>query len=262
MRTIQLSALAGGIDRQRPKGGASADWLYDLVNGYVTEAGTLEARPGTYEDIELPAGCKGLMAFNDKLITFRNTAGSTGNALYEIEVITDPDEPSAEITRIHFADPFLGRPYVVAEFDSGNIRHYWLQEVDSWAIKTPHAVGDLVQPTTPNGYLYRAHRLGDPNPTWAPGVPRAVDDVVEPTGSNGFKYRVVDVLGDNPRSGSEEPDWPEAAGETIIEDADLGPQAPPPGSGDTDPTIFNPDGIGTPPEGVRDRYDGIYDRER
>lgn len=262
MRTVQLSALSGGIDRQRPKGGASAEWLYDLVNGYVTEAGTIVSRPGTYEDIELPVGCKGLVAYNGKLITFRTTAASTGNALYEVEVITDPAVPASALTRIHFAAPFLGYLYVVAEFASGNVYHYWLQEVDTWAAETPTGIGDLVQPSTPNGYLYRAHRLGDPNPVWAAGVPRAVNDVVEPTESNGFKYTVTAVLGDNPRSGSTEPDWPEEDGATIIEDADLGPPAAPVASGDTDPSITNPDGNYTPPPDVRDRYDGIYDRER
>lgn len=262
MRTVQLSMLAGGIDRQRPKGGASADWLYDLVNGYVTEAGTAESRPGTYEDIELPAGCKGLVAFDGKLVTFRATSASTGNALYEVEVITDPVVPASPLFRIHFAAPFLGYLYVVAEFESGNVYHYWLQEVATWAQKTPTAVGDVVQPTVPNGYVYRAHRLGDPNPVWAAGVPRTVGDVVEPTESNGFKYEVIDTLGTNPRSGSDEPDWPEANGETIIEDADLGPPPGAPSTGGTDPGLENPTGSDVPGSGVRDRYDGIYDRER
>jgi hypothetical protein len=44
MRDIPLTAIKGGINRTRTKGGARADTLYDLLNVYVTEDGTVQAR--------------------------------------------------------------------------------------------------------------------------------------------------------------------------------------------------------------------------
>ena len=41
MRAIPLTTIKSGINRLRTKGGARADTLYDLLNGYVTEAGTV-----------------------------------------------------------------------------------------------------------------------------------------------------------------------------------------------------------------------------
>ena len=55
-----INALTAGINRLRTKGGASNDGLYDLLNGYVTLAGTIVSRPGTVEDATLPAGTVGL----------------------------------------------------------------------------------------------------------------------------------------------------------------------------------------------------------
>ena len=46
-RIVYLNALKAGISRLRTKGGPDPETLYDLVNGYVTQAGTVESRPGT-----------------------------------------------------------------------------------------------------------------------------------------------------------------------------------------------------------------------
>ena len=256
MRTVSLTTARGGINRLRIKGGPSPEVLYDCINGYVNQDGEVVSRPGSEQEIVLPSGTKGLCAFNGKLYVFSATAGlSTGNAKYVIEVLRDPVSPASAITAIHFAKPYLGAIYVVAEFASGNTYHYWLQAGATWAAKTGYGVGDVVQPTTPNGFAYRAHRLGNPNPVWAPGVPRqdatpGPVSIVEPTTPNGFLYVCTATTGASPRSGTIEPEWPASNGATVVEDVDVGTATvatPPTGTTTPPPT-------GTLPDSYRDRY--------
>lgn len=247
-RLQQLNSFADGINRQKVKGGPKSTALYDLVNGYVDQSGAAVSRPGTVQDIELPAGTKGLMAFNGGLVVFSHLVLTTSNPdKYTVETIMHPTIPSAPLLEIHFAGPFLGIPYVVAEFVNGDVFHYWLQRRSPWAPNTFYRVGDVVEPTTPNGFAYRANRIGDPGISWAPDVARAVGDKIEPTAYNGYEYTAVETYGANPRSGSIEPTWPTEDGARVTEDTD----GATPGAGGTTPT---PTGNTTLPADVEDRY--------
>lgn len=250
-RMVALNALDGGITRQRVKGGANPKWLYDLVNGYVGPDGKVYSRPGTTDEIQLPEGTRGLCSANGKLVVFASSVVASPDPLVEVEVLTHPTDPTAELLDIHFAAPFLGGAsgvylYVVAEFNDSSVYHYWLRHADTWEASTVYQLGDLVEPTVPNGFVYRASRLGDPGVLWAPGVKRAVGDVVEPTTFNGFSYECVETIGDNPRSGAAEPVWPEEDGAQVIEDTERD-QPTTPSTGTTDP------GTDLPPD-LRDRY--------
>lgn len=212
----------GGINRLRQKGGVSRTVLYDLVNGYITADDSAESRPGTETHATLPSGTKGLMAFDGGLVVFSHEAKAVPSG-YTCEIVIHPTEPTTALLDIHFAGPFLGYPYVVAEFADGATYHYWLQRRSTWEAETAYGLGDVVEPTVPNGYAYRAKRLGAPAVVWAPDVPRVVGDRVEPTEPNGFIYEVTDVTGASPRSGDTEPTWPEQDGATVYEDTDLTP---------------------------------------
>ncbi|GAB2619881.1 hypothetical protein [Novilysobacter erysipheiresistens] len=233
MAMFQLNASKGGISRQRVKGGADKDTLYDLVNGYVDASGAIVSRPGTEQAYALPAGTKGLCAFNNGLTVFSHLA-KTVPAGVTCEQVIHPTDDTQALADIHFASPIMQILYVVAEFANGDIRHYWLQQPDAWAANTHYRAGQLVAPSVPNGYVYRAKRMDAPNPLWAPEVARSVGDVVEPTTANGFKYTVNEVLGAAPRSGLTEPDWPTEDGARIDENVDLNasevpqPSDPPP----------------------------------
>lgn len=245
-RIVELNALEGGITRLRTKGGANPKWLYDLENGYVLQDGSIQSRPGTTDEIILPAGTKGLCTFDGGLVVFSNAA-KTVPAGVTCEVITHPTLPAQELLDIHFAGPFLGYLYVVAEFADGEVCHYWLQRRDAWKANTSYTAGDVVEPSVRNGFAYRAHRLGNPATTWAPNVTRALTDVVEPTTANGYQYTVVDTLGSNPRSGTTEPTWPTSEGARVSEDTDLTAPATPGTGTSTTPTD-------TLPQDVVDRY--------
>lgn len=222
MRPVPLTVLKGGINRLRTKGGARADMLYDLVNGYLTDAGTAKSRPGTERVATLPSTTKGLVSFGGSLHTFSN-AVVVVPAGYLLHVITHPDDVTLEITKVHFAKPFMGYLYVVAEFeedDDGDagIFHYWLREV-TWTANTIFTLGDVVVPTTPTGVAYKATRLVAARPLWAASVARTTGDQIEPTVANKYYYTVTTTVGANPHSGTTEPNWPVSEGATINEDA-------------------------------------------
>lgn len=247
-RIEKLNALKQGINRLRVKGGADPGSLYDLENGYVAQDGSIVSRPGTSADATLPAGTKGLMAFDGAMVVFSNAVKTGMPDGYSCEVLAHRDDPDIGIAQIHFAVPFLGYPYVVAEFDTGDVYHYWLQAGTEWTANTAFKEGDVIVPTTPNGLAYRAKRLNPAAPAWAPSVARTVGDIVEPTTPNGFQYEVIDTIGTNPKSSATEPAWPEEDGATINEDADI----------ETSSTSTTTDGTPTLPDDLRDRYNNRY----
>ena len=220
MRREVLTTVKGGITRLRTKGAALKDTLYDLLNGYVTAARTVKVRPGTFLTETLPAGTVGLVAFEGNLHVFASTLVSSIPSGYVLDVLRSPDGDALTITTIHFAEPFMGALYVVAEFSDGGIYHYWVRSAADWEADTEYDLHALVTPTTPDGYVYKATRLGNPYPSWTPAAPRAVDDIVEPTTYSGYYFKVISVIGDEPKSGDFEPIWPTDAGALITEDTD------------------------------------------
>ena len=273
MRPLTLTTIRGGINRLRPRGGARPDVLYDLVNGYVTEVGTIKSRPGTERVATLPSETRGLCAFQGVLHTFCHKFVAVPEG-YKLSILQHPDpeldeygyyfdapeeNPNGVLEKIHFSEPFLGGLYVVAEFADGQVFHYWLRPGSTWQANTVYGQDTFVEPTVPNGILYQATRLGDPLPTWQKDEPRydATDPYepqseIEPTVYNGYYYRCIDVAGPNPRSGTTEPEWPTVEGYTITERTDTGlPEettldnaAPPPAGSTTTTTTSAPAGGG------------------
>lgn len=265
MRSAPLTTIKGGINRLRVKGGARADSLYDLVNGYITEANKPVARPGTRRKATLDNSTRGLCAFGGSLHVFSHQQAAVPDG-FTINVLVHPDTVELgefhALSKIHFVAPLMGALYVVAEFDDGDIYHYWLQAGEQWAAETVYDIGDLVRPVTANGFVYRAERTTAANPVWAADVPRYdgynaynAQSVVEPTEYNGYYYVCTLAQGDNPRSGTTEPTWPTNEGETVVETADnSGQQA-------TEVAASNPDPTTTPASETRDRYGATYGGE-
>lgn len=254
-RSVALTTIKGGINRQRTKGGALQDSLYDLVNGYVSKSKTIIVRPGNERVYELPTNTagdgttKGLMAFDGALHVFSDdvVAVPTGVVLHVLtHPNATPDAPIA-IAQINFAAPFMGFPYVSATFENGDTYHYWLQSGDAWTADTAYKLGDIVVPTDPFGLVFQAQRLTDPRIAWQANVQRALNDEIEPTVYNDFFYTVVETQGTNPRSGTTEPVWPTADGAQVFEDAD---------GASSQPSSFTavPDISAVPAPGISDRY--------
>jgi hypothetical protein len=226
---VALTTVKGGINRLRTKGAASKDALYDLLNGYVTTQKTVKVRPGTYRRASVP-GTKGLCSFDESLHVFAASSVAVP-AGYTLHLLTHPagtneDGSAIDIAEIHFAAPFMGFLYVVAEFEDadfdhglGSVFHFWLQTGDVWQADTVYKLGDIVTPTVANGRAYQATRLGAAYQSWKKGVERELGDIVEPTVYNDFYYTAVEVIGENPVSGETEPVWPTSDGERVAEDS-------------------------------------------
>jgi hypothetical protein len=243
MRPVTLSVIQGGIQRLREKGNANPNSLYDLVNGHVTLDQHIRSRPGTFRVASVP-GTMGLVSFNGLLHVFAAEPVDVPPG-FVCNVLIHPaaDATPIPLSRIHFAAPFMGALYVVAEFDFDpnapldiddggfageddpedakkrqRIYHFWLRgQGQSWKPNYEYSFNQLVEPKPPNGYYYAASRAGAANPAWGPGQPRDVGDLVEPTVYNEYFYEVTFVSGSNAASGRDEPDWPLVSGGQVTE---------------------------------------------
>lgn len=257
MRTVPLTSARGGIDRLRTKGSARADTLYDLVNAYVTASNSIKPRPGTEETYLLPEGTFGLTAYRSKLVVFATENIPLYNDLFELQILKHPTISDEPLFAIHFAQPFLGYLYVVAEFQNLDVFHYWLQPVDQWEGYTVYEEGDVVEPTVPNGYAYRARRTDQARLTWQPSEQRNIGDQREPTTANGYYYTIIDIeqggetSPTNVQGSATEPTWTAEDGALVYEDVNSGNSSPA-----TTPSTGS-DGSGgsdTVPPDIEDRY--------
>lgn len=217
MRAVTLSAQKAGISRLRDKGGASPQTLYTLLNGYVTTAKTLRARPGRTKVATAQPGTVGLTAFNSQFYVFASTLFAQIDPDVTCVALPHPSNPARTLARIHFAQAFLGRLYVAAEFDNGEIFHYWVTNAAAWQASTVYGYLQQVQPTTSNGFYYEASNVSTVI-SWSSGVTIVVNDERQPKVYNGFKYRAITVTGTAPVNTSEtEPVWPTVEGGTVVE---------------------------------------------
>lgn len=251
MRPVQLGNLTSGITRLREKSNASERSLFDLTNAFVTASRSVKPRPGTKYVATLPATTEGIVSFQNKLWTFSNKPETVADPLFKVAVLMNPDDPGELLHEIHFADAYLGFLYVVAQFQSGAVWHYWLQSNGSWKANSIVSAGAVTEPTVANGLAFKPSRATDPAPFWQASVPRSVGDRVSPTVANGFEYEVIETIGDGPRSGEIEPTWKAIEGALVVEDVDL-----PVADTATAPATVAIDS-GTLPSSVRDRFGNI-----
>lgn len=220
MRPVPLTVLKGGINRLRTKGAPRADQLYDLLNGYIDQAGGVTQREGTIRVASLTSQTVGLCAVNGVFHVFATSLVSVP-AGYQCDVLAHPTDSALTLSRIWYASPFMGFLYVVAEFSNGDVFHYWLQSSGSWQANTVYYEGDIVLPTTPNGLAYQSQRTLAPYALWSSNTQIAVNTIVEPTTYTGFVYKATAVAGANPHTGATEPTWPTVEDGTVQEFGDF-----------------------------------------
>jgi len=163
-------------------------------------------------------------------------------------VLAHPD-PDFEGTleKIHFAEPFMGALYVVAEWSDGRVSHHWLASGGEWEPDKVYFNGDVVTATAQNGLLYKAvaNNPDAPTQTWQPLTNYQVGDKVLPTTYNGYYYEVAATEGDVPISGAFEPSWVASEGAEVTEAAD-GSRVP--------AATSAPEAAAEVPPSIKDRY--------
>lgn len=222
MRPFPITVLGGGINRLRVKGGAAANQLYDLQNAWITNAGAVGPREGTIRTATLDSSTVGLAAANGQFNIF-SSAFSTATlpAGYVLNVLSDPNNTSASPVKIWFAKPFMGFPYVVAQFSNGDIFHYWLQNSGVWTSGTDYTSASIVLPPVANGLAYQGVRDFPLQPLWTPETIITSGSYVEPNTPTGFTYQAIATTGTPVHTGATEPVWPTLAGGIVQEFGDF-----------------------------------------
>jgi hypothetical protein len=222
MRPFPLTVLKGGINRLRIKGGAAANYLYDLQNAYITNVGSVVPREGTIRAATLNSSTVGLAAANGQFNIF-SSAWSTAAlpANYVLNVLRNPVNSTASPTIIWYAKPFMGFPYVVAQFNDKSIYHYWLQNNGTWASNTNYTSASIVLPPTANGLAYQGIRHFPAEPLWTPNTVITSGSYVEPNSPTGFAYLAIAVTGSPVHTSFVEPVWPTTDGAQIQEFGDF-----------------------------------------
>lgn len=219
-RAYPIASQSEGINLLRSKGGASAGALFDLVNGYVTAKRTINARPGAVRAAAFAAGTKGMVGFEGKFHTFTSDPTLVSvDPTVRAHLLRRSTAGSATLSKVHNAFPFLGRLYVVAEFDDGGVQHFWLEEPASRTNSTIYAFGSKVQPITPNGFYYE---IATPVsiPTWTANSAVNVGDYRVPSAGGNLKMKATAVQGPagaQVLTGNTEPTWPTVEGGTFTE---------------------------------------------
>lgn len=224
MRPFPLTTLTGGINRLQVKGNASASNLYDLLNAYITNEGTVTPREGTNRSATLDSNSVGLMYFDGVPNIFAGTfttSTATVPSGYNLNVLLNPVNASATPTKIWFAKPFMGFPFVTAQFSDGSVYDYWLQNNGSWTSATVYTSASIVTPDTPNGFAYQGVRDFPTNPLWTADTIITSGSYVEPNEATGYAYKAIAVAGTSPHTGSTEPVWPTVSGGQIQEFGDF-----------------------------------------
>lgn len=252
---ISLTKLKEGINRLRNKGGANPESLYDLINGRLTLAGTVESRGGSTTVLTLPSATKGLTVFANKLVAFHHNSSAGGSALVDVIILRHPTDSTLTLKYIHFAEPYMKYLYVCAEYSDSSVYHFWLQRSSVWTANTVYKEGDIVEPTVPNGYAYRAKRVGTAPTVWTPYAKHSVSDVVIPTVPNGYKYTVTVATGTTPASGGTEPAWEAKNGVTLIETSTGSPSET-----TTVPDVVT-DSTTTVPTDIAERYRQLFGKK-
>jgi hypothetical protein len=220
MRPYPITVLKGGINRLRVKGGAAADSLYDLQNGYITNAGSVVPREGTFRTVTLDSSTVGLAAANGQFNIFSSTFGVAPPG-YVLNVLSNPNNTTASPVKIYFAKPFMGFPYVVASFSDGSVFHYWLQNSGTWTSSTTYTSASIVLPPVANGIAYQGLRDFPPQPLWTAETTITSGSYVEPNTPTGFLYQAVATTGTPVHTGATEPVWPTVAGGIVQEFGDF-----------------------------------------
>lgn len=259
MRPVPLTTLQGGINRLSVKGNASANRLYDLVNAYITNDGTVSPREGTLRAQTLDTNTVGLMCIDGVFNIFGSTyttSTATVPAGYQLNLLINPVNSTATPTTIWFAKPFMGFPFVTAQFSDGSVYDYWLQSNGAWTSETVYSTGNIVTPDTPNGLAYLAVRDFPQQPLWTANTLITSGSYVEPNEYTGYAYQAIAVAGTNPHTGAAEPVWPTISAGQLQEFGDFDTSQSDAGTTQATSTTASGPALGT---NITDRYGDSID---
>jgi hypothetical protein len=122
-----------GLSRLRPQVAGLPSELWTAKNCVITRGGDVMAAKKWVGEYALPAGTFGLASVKGVPTVF-GTAAAPGGLPPAVQYQRLTYSGSANLTKIYDAKPFSGsKTYVIAEFDDGDIRHFYNgAEVTDW----------------------------------------------------------------------------------------------------------------------------------
>lgn len=114
-----------GLQRKRPRVSAETGSLWDLKNAHITRGGDIERAKKFVPVYSLPAATTfGMLVVAGSVYVFGSML-DPGIIPIGVTYQRLVAENGANMTAVLDAKAYLGSPYVVAQFDDGNIRHYY-----------------------------------------------------------------------------------------------------------------------------------------
>lgn len=163
MPSITFDRFDGGLDLRKGASVQEANRLLDAKNVYITPGWRPRKRPGLLPPVILEAGTVGLVPYQGKLHTFyENPSASVAhvNSLFVPHLLRSPTTNILALSKIHSAIVFNGFLYVVAEFVTGQVFHFYLDTDPTWTATTVLALGAFRQPAVPIGLRYEVTTAG------------------------------------------------------------------------------------------------------
>lgn len=132
MTYVAVSDFKHGVNRLRPQVAGIPGSLWTAQNAVITRGGDVESAKKFVPEYTLPAGTFGLANINGVPYVFgtiATPAGIPSDISYQQLTYTG----AANLLKIHDARPFSANMYVIAEFDDGDVRHFYNgAEVTEW----------------------------------------------------------------------------------------------------------------------------------
>lgn len=124
MTYLRVPDFRHGINRQRPQVAGVAGTLWNAKNCVLSRGGDVESAKKFVAEYTLPAGTFGLASVNAVPYVF-GTAAAPGGMPADVSYQRLTYGGAATLLKIHDAKPFAGKMYVIAEYDDGNVEHYY-----------------------------------------------------------------------------------------------------------------------------------------
>tara|TARA_Y100000588_G_scaffold34707_1_gene33582 strand:+ start:184 stop:1650 length:1467 start_codon:yes stop_codon:yes gene_type:complete len=227
MEVITFDRFEGGIDLRKADQVSDANRLVECKNAYITTGFAVKKRPGLDKltATSLPSDYKGFFVFAGQahvvshlspsggpvLSGYGVSTGTTGkvNSAITVHKLTNPDNASDAISMVWDAQVFNNQLYIVVEYASGTIRHWYNDKVitDSNCPNTNSitVVSEKVWAIKDDGTIHYS-ASGDPT-DWtktsdaggSAGLPTGRESVgdSEPLALGSYKNRLVVFNSDN-----------------------------------------------------------------
>jgi hypothetical protein len=121
---VAIADFKYGMDRRRPRIAGVAGTLYTLKNAHISRGGDIERAKRFVLKYSLPGGTHGLARVRDQLYVFGSAdlaAAMPLGVLYQRLIAPD----GVGLVRVLDVRTFSGKLYVVAQYDDGQICHFY-----------------------------------------------------------------------------------------------------------------------------------------